>query len=245
MKMKNYALHIILCICLSVGSSLSYAEMVSVNKIRVNLSAKQAIDTLRLTNPNANDTTNVQLRVVKWTQKNGEDVYQNTNELVVAPPVVRIGPNRTQLVRLGLRAANSSTDELAYRIFIREIKPRSQNTQSSNTSQISFDLIISLPIFVEPSSPRDLQLNWSAKRINDKTLQLQLSNKSNVHVQVKRLVLIPINDDKPITEKDLSYYLLPNTTSKWKINTPTSLPAKLRLQAETDQGNFTELLNVS
>jgi fimbrial chaperone protein len=85
-----------------------------------------------------------------WSQANGQDRLVLTNELVVAPGVFEIAANGEQTVRLGVRAANVSS-ERAYRILLRELP-----SEQRNGVALGFSLEMSLPVFV---TPRGAQAN--------------------------------------------------------------------------------------
>src|SRR5206468_11183845 len=62
----------------------------------------------------------MRVRVYRWSQANGEDVYQDSEDLVVSPPIFTIAPDHRQLIRIGPRTAAAGT---AYRIVLEEIPP--------------------------------------------------------------------------------------------------------------------------
>src|SRR5258708_4011549 len=73
------------------------------NKVRIELSLAHPVDTLKLNNPGKDLVDNLQITTRFWTQANGNDVYYPNQDLIVAPPIMKIQPGNTQIVRIGWR----------------------------------------------------------------------------------------------------------------------------------------------
>lgn len=98
----------------------------------------------------------VQIRLFRWTQRDGEDVYEPTDALIASPPVATIAGAGAQLVRVGPRAGQLSG---AYRVIIEEILP-----PTVAAGQVRIALRLNLPLYVMPRVVEKTALHWSGWR---------------------------------------------------------------------------------
>ena len=93
------------------------------------------------------DSSMVQIRVFKWTQNNGQDEYENQQEVIASPPIVKIQAASKQMIRLVKSNSNAAeSKEHSYRIIIDEL-PFDMDANKER-SQVSFKMRYSLPLFV-------------------------------------------------------------------------------------------------
>ena len=89
-------------LCLSLLAASAQAGSFQVNPVRLSLSAAQSTTAFTVTNQSEQQLV-VQLRVMAWSQHDGQDVYTDTHDVLVTPPIFQLEPGRTQTVRAGLR----------------------------------------------------------------------------------------------------------------------------------------------
>lgn len=214
-----------------------------VSPIILNLSAQQQIGTFTIYN-SSDQSTVVQLSLRQWSQKNMQDNYAPTIDLIVTPPIIRIAGNSSQLIRVGLLHPVNNQQELAYRLYAQEVpKPPAPGFKG-----LQIALRISVPVFITPVTTVNSQLIWQAKRLSGNTLQIKLINTGNVHTKISQLTFI-----NPITKQTWSdqtefTYVLPGQYYVWTIKGKNVYPADLNnveLTALTDQGkkNFSVTIN--
>ncbi|WP_157134496.1 fimbrial biogenesis chaperone [Sphingomonas sp. PAMC 26605] len=110
----------------------------------------------------------VQLRLFRWTQRDGADVYEPTDTLIASPPVATIAGAGSQLVRVGPRAGQLSG---AYLVIIEEILP-----PAVNTGAVRIALRLNLPLYVMPRLGAKAMLRWSGWRDATGHVVLQAQN---------------------------------------------------------------------
>ncbi|MGI4852291.1 MAG: fimbrial biogenesis chaperone [Janthinobacterium lividum] len=211
---------------------LGQAGSFNINPVQINFNKDQKIETLIITNYDSNPLT-VHLKVKKWHQKNGENFYVDTKDLLMAPPIATIDANSSQVIRLALKAPRHDHNENAYRLFITEIP----NLESHNVTQtgLNFTLNISMPIFVHPLNDASVEPVFQASISQG---QLRLKNSGRRHGHLKS-VHIPGVTKQPI---EITRYILPQQESL--INLPqTNGVQGLRLVA--DINNQKRTLDVS
>ena len=98
--MKSF--HLVLAAFVCAASGVACASTFGVTPLRIDLGAKAKSGSVTVAN---GDTKKLAFQVYakKWTQKpNGENVYEDTTDLVVFPQQLEIAPGQKKLVRVGV-----------------------------------------------------------------------------------------------------------------------------------------------
>jgi fimbrial chaperone protein len=218
-----------LLFCTALTCSSAFAQQVSVTPLRVLFKGEQQSDVITMRNTSKEAFT-VQPKVVKWSQKDGVDVFEPTRDILVAPPIVEIGAGESQVIRLALRRAPDGSQELSYRIFLQQVGVE----KKSNSTGVSFAWNLSLPIFVLPTVPAIADLQWAAQA-NGKTISLTATNPSLTHVQIKK---IKLESSVGTSEVGQMFYLLPGQQGKVVMPAPAGAIQKVTVIADTDAGEI-------
>lgn len=161
------------------------------------------------------------VEVVKWTQVNGQDVYQPTRDVVVTPARFTVQGKQGQVIRFGLRKKPEGT-EISYRVFITEIPeataPTREIQKDGVTAQLTTALRMSLPLyFTDPAA----KSNMNVQLLQDaQGLFVQVSN-SGTRREVFRNPEVVYNNQKFKLETRTALagstlvYRLPNSLN-WK-----------------------------
>ncbi|HEY4962197.1 MAG TPA: fimbria/pilus periplasmic chaperone [Terriglobales bacterium] len=214
------------------AGTCAHASSFSVTPTRIALSGKHSAVTVRLLNT-GDDPVTVQARVVTWTLSENKEVYQDSDEVLLNPPIFTLEPDKPQLMRLGLRHPRGDANEVAYRLIVEEVPPPPRPGISLRTI-----LRISIPIFVEQLGAVRKQLDWRAEATPD-GMKISATNNGNVHVQIRNLSLVPEGSTASPKGRTVLDYLLPGQTREWVFEEqPTRDALKLSLTAVTDAGNF-------
>jgi fimbrial chaperone protein len=209
------------------------AFSVSPTRVEFKGDHRTAVMTLR----NADDAPlTVQASLVSWTQPDGEDVYTDTRELLVTPPVFTIAPKGEQIVRLALRREVDATREMPYRIFFQEI-PQAQNPTFNG---LNIALRVGVPIFVIPKAPAESTLHWEIARTADGKLQIAATNTGNAHVQVTDFKLSFAATDVEKTSINVVKYVLPGSRMIWLTPMPGNATdtSPAHIHGASDHGEF-------
>jgi fimbrial chaperone protein len=218
-------------------ANLAYAGY-SFDKTQLNLSSKQRIDTIKLSNPGIDSIpVSLQVKVVRWTQNKGNDEYQTTKDLVVSPPQLQILPDKTKLVRVGWRSLGPLSQEMAYRLIISDLTPYKKKENA-----VILKLQINLPVFVEPDNVI-LKAEWQVKRANNNTLNVLVNNVGNVHIKVSKLTLTNTNNEV-IASQPTMFYLLPGQSKQGPVRVTKSPGQSVNIVADTDKGKLNATVNV-
>lgn len=182
----------------------------TVSPVRVELSPAKPLSSVTITN-DGDEAVKLEVEGKLWTQKDGNDDYQDTRELIVTPPVITLAAKASQIIRLGLRRGADPKNELSYRLFITEIRPQ---VKTEGTG-VTMNLRLSVPIFVKPTAAVNPQLQWTAKKVEGGNLLLRAENTGNIHMQVANLQLSAGTD--LVAKESSATYLLPGQSHEWTV----------------------------
>lgn len=87
-----------------------------------------------------------QIRVFRWTQRDGDDVLEPATDLVASPQVVQIAGGTDQLVRIVRTATGPVASEQAYRVIVEEL-PGDPTKQANSAVAVRMRYLI--PAFVQ------------------------------------------------------------------------------------------------
>ena len=220
----------------ALSSPVQAAAQLTVNPVVLKLPAKALATSLKLENNGSKDAF-MQAEIFAWSQPNGEDVLEPTREVLVSPPVFRISPGNTQIVRIGrLKPASPGPLERSYRVIISEYLPADKPVEGG----ISTLLKLSLPLFVPALNKQATALTWQAERIaGTDDLQLTVENPSNSSAKITALKLV--QDGHSIASRSLIYPVLAGASRKiaWPKALVNAKPGQpLELTTDLGGGKF-------
>ncbi len=218
------------------GQNLLWAGSFNVSPTRVELSTQQARAALTIQN-NGTEAVVIQAQTAAWLQENGQDQYLANADLLATPPIFTIEPGDTQIVRIGMRRAISSDQELSYRLFLQEVSP----PPKPGFLGLQVGLRISIPIFIEPKVKADPILDWKVQQQADNRIKVSLTNGGNAHIQVIDFSISSSDREQALAVQQVSAYLLPGQSRMWVLPTDSARPFsgdKVRLMANTDIGKI-------
>lgn len=167
-------------------------------------------DVLTLSN-SGSQPLRAQVRVFRWSQRDGKDVLEPTRDIVATPAMLAIAPGTSQLVRV-VRLATPAADERAYRVLVSELpEPR----KSDGKVGLSFALQYSLPVFLSPAPARAGDGHaLQARRVGD---ALEVSNDGRLHARLSQLAVIDGRGQRQPLVPGLLGYVLPGQTMRWTL----------------------------
>lgn len=227
-----------LCLAVLFGMASSRVEAAAffVSPIRVVLSASRPTAVLNVQN-DSDETLIIQTQSVAWSQSDGEEVYDQTADLIVTPAIFSLPPRSHQVVRVGLRRPVASTSEICYRLSLQEIA----GPPKVNATSLQMLLRIVLPVFVEPTSVATANLQWEALLSPDNMLTVRAQNAGNAHIQIYNFKLLEADSEHSFATQSTPAYVLPGQGRQWQLKPDAQLPVpngKLHLVASTDAGEI-------
>jgi fimbrial chaperone protein len=210
-------------------SAPAAAGTLQVNPVLVELGTDHRIASITVRNEESTPVT-IRAYPLSWSQIEGENVYSDSSDVIVSPPVFTLAPGATQVVRVGLR--RPSATGRAYRLIVEEVPAASPG------GGIRVALRLDLPLFasIEASPPNALR--WSITRAGGEAT-LEASNPSSGYV---RLDPAAASEATGLDFGDRIFFgtILPGATRRWTLSeAPRVIDAvrARRLQRSQDDGS--------
>lgn len=233
----NYLLKTAAALALIASPLAVQAAALRISPIGLDITADERAGSMTLVNTAA-EPVNLQLRLFKWDQQNGEDVLTPTSEMLVTPPATTIPAGASYTVRVARAGAGPVSAERSYRLFIDELpKPVDPNTVGQGVSMV---LRTSLPIFVVDSKAF-AELSWKVWQDAD-GLHAQVTNAGKRHAKITDLALQQAGGQQISFGPGLNGYVLAGTSRRFDLapapgKQAPSLPVGTSLQlTATDNG---------
>jgi fimbrial chaperone protein len=235
--MLRSSFYLIFAIFFSLLCSRGNASEVAISPVRLQLLPGEKITSFSLTNRSQLPMV-VQLEAIEWKHDHGNDIHKETKKVIVTPPIAKILPNETQVVRAGLMSPADPTYGATYRVVIKELPQPVSDAQPG----IQTLLEIRLPLLVEPVVKQCPRFTCSVKRSGPQVYEVSLENKGQSHFQISTLGLGKEGDSAPLASKDISDYLVPTQRKTWTLEVPGVFSGNsLQVFVKTDQGEMTEM----
>ncbi len=217
-----------------VGAAAAWAGSLSIAPIRVALSASQTTQALTLRNESDSPVV-VQAGIVRWSQPQGMDQFDETRDVLVSPAVLSIAANSSQLVRVALRTGVDPAVERTYRLLLQEV-PQA----ATEPGALKVSLRLSLPVFVAPSvAAPEPRLDWSAAWNPDGSVAVTVFNAGTAHLQLTDLSVDFGAGTQPLQD-GVNRYVLPGASAQWVLPPADAPPraAPLRIRGRGNRGEF-------
>ncbi len=225
---------------LGLAPASAWCGTFTVSPVRIQVSASRPNAILQVTNREDQQVT-IQAHVVAWSFDAQKDVYTDSDDVMLNPPIAVVGAHQSQFIRLGLRHPNEGAQERSYRLILEEVPP----PPKAEFRGIQTVLRLSIPIFAVPKAAISAQLTWQAVRTNDSRLRLIAANRGSAHVQIKSLDVTNSDSAEDYLKGALPAYLLPNQHREWLIEDKRAGTAKrIKVLAITDAGVSHEIVDI-
>ena len=112
---------------------LAHAGAFSVSPVRIHMTPRERVVAVSIANEGETEVA-LQADVHVWAQAaDGTDTLQSTEDMILAPPIIRLAPKARQVVRLALLRPADAQRQLTYRLIVREVpeitQPKDQTLQ--------------------------------------------------------------------------------------------------------------------
>ncbi len=209
------------------GVPAAQAAALRVSPVGLELPPGQAAAVLTLRNDDV-EALNVQVRVFKWTQRDGRDVLEPATDVVASPPIGKVAPGASRTVRIVRLSTQPVTSEETYRLIVDELPP----PLSEQGHQVKLLMRHSVPLFFSPGGrPR---VDWTMASGGDGQL-LNAVNGGDRHMRLANVKIMDAAGAVVAERKGLVGYVLPGASMAWPMDGLTPRDG-LHLVAETDLG---------
>ncbi len=212
------------------------AGVFSVTPVRIYMTPKDRAVAVTITNE-GEDPIVLQADVNTWIQKaDGTDELTPTEDLILAPPILKLGPKVRQVVRLARLRPPDASRQLTYRMILREIP---EAAAPKDNVQVSIALALSLPVFITPPLAK-YDVACDAKTVADGSdLDVSCANTGSAYAQVREV--LAKQGERLLGRFEGGVYVLPGARKiiPVKVERPgakTPLSGALQLTVTLDDG---------
>jgi fimbrial chaperone protein len=171
----------------------------------------QANATITLRNQE-NRTMNAQVRVFRWSQKDGQDDLVPTEDVIASPPIVAIGAKEDYVIRLQRTVGQEPVSEEAYRIVVDELP----NPDRQRNGTVAVVLRYIVPAFFFPADATQPRIKWSLEHREGRAF-IVAENRGDKRVQLVNLG-IKSGNRTMIVGKGLAGYVLGHSIKEWPLS---------------------------
>ena len=187
------------------------ASSLQVTPINVEVKAPGATTSLTLTN-SSKDTISAQVRILRWTQKNGEEKLEPTTDVVVSPPIASVPANGEQIIRLVRTSKQPVAAEETYRILVDELP----DPAKQKANGIAIAIRYSIPVFFMPAEAGDYAVKFSMER-RDGKLYVAATNTGARRTRISELTVADAAGNKASLGSGLVGYVLSQSSMRWVV----------------------------
>lgn len=192
-------------------SGAGKAASLRVTPVTLDLVAPDSTATLHVRNE-AQRPINVQVRVFRWTQANGDDRLDPTTDVVASPPIVTLGPRADNVVRIVRVSKKPVVGEEDYRVVVDELPDPTRR----RAGVVNLVLRYSVPVFFGGAEATRAQMAWRIRR-KGKSLVVTATNTGQQRFKVADLTLTDAAGHHTMLREGLVGYVLGRSTMQWSF----------------------------
>lgn len=216
------------------------AASLRVAPVILDLSAPTAASSIRIWN-DAKKPINVQVRVFRWSQKDGKDVYTIAEDVVVSPPLTTLKGNGENMVRVVRVSKRPVAREESYRLVVDELPSAGRRPAGTVVLVVRH----SIPVFFSQPEAEGASARWSVRRAPD-GYEVTVRNSGDKRLKISNLDLI--GQGKTIARSPgLVGYVLGNSTASWTVpaTARSALTKSVKIRAQSEAGNVDAVATLS
>ncbi|WP_457642895.1 fimbrial biogenesis chaperone [Persephonella sp.] len=167
-------------------------------------------------------TITIETEIKKWDEnKKGEFILEDTEEMVVVPPYIKLEPRQRQLVKLAYLGGYDTKLQKSYRLILKQLPEEvklEKNPKKIKTA-VQIVLNISVPVFVNPPGIElYYKMDFSPISVSKKEVVLAVKNSGTAFARIIKVILY--KRDKEIFKRDYALYILPQKEVEFSITPP-------------------------
>jgi fimbrial chaperone protein len=180
----------------------------------------------------ADEPVVLQADVYEWRQSaEGEDELVASEDLILAPPIIKLAAKARQVVRLARLQPPDASRQLTYRLILREL-PEASPSKGIN---VPIALALSMPVFITPPVAKQRTV-CTAVRDERGTLGVSCANSGTAYAQVREVLVR--QDGQTVGRFEGGAYVLPGARKRLTLKNEQPIPVgALKLLVTFDDGD--------
>jgi len=225
----------LICAALALAMGTASAGTFSVSPVRIYMQARERATAITIVNEGETDVV-MQADLFEWRQKpGGEDELVPTEDLILAPPVLKLAPKARQVLRLANLKPVPGAQQLTYRMIVREI-PEALPARPGGV-QVQVALAFSLPIFITPAGAKS-KLDCKLARKSADVFLASCNNQGQAYAQPVSISLASATGAALLSQEITGGYILPQAQRQFEIKRgPAAVSGPVKLSVTLDDGS--------
>lgn len=221
-----------LCLTAAAFASLlsaapASAGSFSVSPVRIYMQARERATAITIVNEGDSELV-MQAELFTWKQKpDGVDELTPTEDMILAPPILKLAPRSRQVVRLANLRPVPPGPQLTYRMVVREIP----EVRPASSVQVQVALAFSLPIFITPPGAKS-QLSCALGQGTATALVATCDNRGQAYAQPVKMTLTTAGGEVLASRDITGGYILPQVKRNFELPRPAGAGAMPRGPAQ-------------
>ncbi|MFM7024571.1 MAG: molecular chaperone [Limnohabitans sp.] len=167
-------------------SSQAWSGAFSVTPLRIFMTPRDRAVAVTIMNESDNPLR-LQADLMQWQQDaQGQDLLEATDDLVLSPPIIELGPHARQVIRLARLVPPDPQRQLSYRLLVQEM-PETTSDKAQGL-QIPISLALSMPVFITPPGVHHGLQCQLATLVPSRT-RLSCQNTGSAHAQLREVTV--------------------------------------------------------
>lgn len=193
------------------------AGVFSVTPVRIYMTPKDRAVAVTVTNQGDTPIA-LQADVYQWKQaSDGTDDLAPSEDLILAPPIVKLAAGARQVVRLARLHPAEARGQLTYRLILREL-PEASATKGID---VPIALALSMPVFITPPGAK-AEGDCGAARSDPHTIEVTCRNAGNAYLQIREVTVRRGED--VVARFETGAYVLPGARRVVPVKAERPLP---------------------
>ena len=190
---------------------VSRAGTLQVEPVLIDVAAPGAASTVTLRNEGT-APINVQIRLFRWSQVDGKEKLEPTEDVVASPPAMTMAPKTNYVARIVRVTKRPVSGEESYRVLIDQLPAPAQ--QHGNT--VNLLMRYSIPVFFGASARRDPAVAWTVA-VSGNRIKVTAQNGGERRIRIASLNIRDAKGKTVSFGKGLVGYVLGNSTAEWTV----------------------------
>ena len=212
------------CFCLFFCPFYAVSASFDIQPIKIFFNARTRAEKLLIRNQSDGDLS-LQVKAFRWVQdKEGNDVYEDTADIVFFPKILTMHKDEEKIIRIGINSTSGQTEK-TYRVYVEEIPINSVLPEGATVRVI---LKVGVPVFMNPVRT-DAKGDITSFLVQDGKARFKISNEGNLHFIVTSLhVKGRDNQGNEVFSKEFGgWYLLGGASRTYETAIPVDICNKL------------------
>lgn len=194
-------------------SPLLHAGSFSVSPVRIFMEARERATAVTVVNEGDTELV-MQAELFTWKQKpDGADELTPTEDMVLAPPILKMAPRSRQVVRLANLRPPPAGAQQTYRMIVREVP---EARPSTTGVEIQVALAFSLPVFLTPPGAKS-KLVCDLGKTSGATVVASCENQGQAYAQPVGMTLTTAGGEVLVSREITGGYVLPQIRRAFEL----------------------------